>query len=156
MVKPHSSNFRLITTNFWGVRIFRKFAVWWEKLKSVPYNSLTLYRLILLQKGYFTKYVIGEYYRTLVTRKLFFGVCNPVRHKLACTATEARLEISDTETRGIILSRKRTTKALIRLRICLCCSHIGINRFSHDVAHQEMGYQLILAYQFKNHFIKYS
>ena len=25
MVEPHSSNFRVITTNFWGVRIFRKF-----------------------------------------------------------------------------------------------------------------------------------
>ena len=27
MVKPHSSNFRVITTNFLGVRIFRKFTV---------------------------------------------------------------------------------------------------------------------------------
>ena len=27
MVEPHSSNFRAITTNFWGVRIFRKFTV---------------------------------------------------------------------------------------------------------------------------------
>ena len=28
MVKPHGSNFRVITTNFWGVRIFRKFTVY--------------------------------------------------------------------------------------------------------------------------------
>ena len=27
MVKPHSSNFRVITTNILGVRIFRKFTV---------------------------------------------------------------------------------------------------------------------------------
>ena len=27
MVEPHSSNFRVITTIFWGVRIFRKFTV---------------------------------------------------------------------------------------------------------------------------------
>ena len=27
MVKPHSSNFRVITINFWGVRILRKFTV---------------------------------------------------------------------------------------------------------------------------------
>ena len=27
MVEPHSSNFRVITTNFWGVQIFRKFTV---------------------------------------------------------------------------------------------------------------------------------
>ena len=28
MVEPHGSNFRVITTNFWGVRIFRKFTVY--------------------------------------------------------------------------------------------------------------------------------
>ena len=27
LVEPHSSNFRVITTNFLGVRIFRKFTV---------------------------------------------------------------------------------------------------------------------------------
>ena len=27
MVEPHSSNFRVITTNFWSVRIFREFTV---------------------------------------------------------------------------------------------------------------------------------
>ena len=27
MAEPHSSNFRVITTNFWGVQIFRKFTV---------------------------------------------------------------------------------------------------------------------------------
>ena len=27
MIEPHSSNFRVITTNFLGVRIFRKFTV---------------------------------------------------------------------------------------------------------------------------------
>ena len=44
------------------------------------------------------------------------------------------------ETRGIILSRQRTTKALTRLRGCAGWSArflfpCGINRFSHDVAH---------------------
>ena len=55
------------------------------------------------------------------------GVCDQVRHKPACAATEARkrLEISDIETRGIILSRQRTTKALIRLRGCrLICAFV--------------------------------
>ena len=60
---------------------------------------------------------------SLVTRKPVFGVCDQVRHKSACAATEAskRLEISDIETRDI-LSRQRTTKALIRLAqvIILC------------------------------------
>ena len=63
-----------------------------------------------------------------VKRKPTFWVCDPGRLKPACAATEARyrLEILDIETRGIILSRRRTTKMLIRLRGCeadlrLCC-----------------------------------
>ena len=55
-----------------------------------------------------------------VTRKPFFGVCDQVRLKPACSATETSksLEILGIETRGIILSRQRTTKTLIRLRGC--------------------------------------
>ena len=34
MVKPHSSNFRVIITNFLGVRIFRKFTVHWLYRRS--------------------------------------------------------------------------------------------------------------------------
>ena len=50
--------------------------------------------------------------------KPVFGVCDQGRLKPAYATTEARqrLEISDIETRGIILSRQRTTKALMRLR----------------------------------------
>ena len=53
-------------------------------------------------------------------RKPVFGVCDQVRLKPACAATEtsSRLEISYVETRGIILSEQRTTKALISLRGC--------------------------------------
>ena len=77
---------------------------------------------------------------SLVTRKLVFEVSDLVRHKPACTATEAskRLESSDKTTRGIILSRQRTTKVLIRLRGCagwsapLLFAYV-LNRFSHDV-----------------------
>ena len=48
---------------------------------------------------------------SLVTRKPVFGVCDQVRPKPACAATEARqrLEISDVETTGIGLSKKQTT-----------------------------------------------
>ena len=55
-----------------------------------------------------------------IMRKPVFRVCDQVRHKLACTVTEARqrLEISDIESRGITLSRQRATKVLIRLRGC--------------------------------------
>ena len=53
-------------------------------------------------------------------RKPVFGDCDQVRHKSVCAATEAseRPEIANIETRGIKLSRQRTTKMLIRLRGC--------------------------------------
>ena len=79
---------------------------------------------------------------SLVIRKPVFGVCDQVRHKPSCAATEARwrLEISDIETRSIILSRQWTTKVLIRLFGCAGWSApllfaYGINRFSHDMVH---------------------
>ena len=79
---------------------------------------------------------------SLITKKPVFEVCDQVRHKQTCTATEARwrLEISDIETRGIILSRQWTTKVLIKLGRCAGWSvplifPYGINRFSHDMAH---------------------
>ena len=46
--------------------------------------------------------------KSYVMRKPVFGVCDQVRLKPACSAVETskRLEISDIETRGIILSRQ--------------------------------------------------
>ena len=51
------------------------------------------------------------HYMSLATRKPVFGVLEQVRLKPACAATEAkqRLEISDIETRDIILARQRPT-----------------------------------------------
>ena len=48
------------------------------------------------------------------------GVSDQARHKLACAATKSSwsLEISAIESRDIILSKQRTTKALIKLRRC--------------------------------------
>ena len=55
-------------------------------------------------------------------RKSVFGVFDQVRFKPTYAATEARymygLAILGIESRGIILPRQRTTKALIRLRGC--------------------------------------
>ena len=51
MVEPHSSNFRLITTNFLGVRIFRNFMVLYIKVGTV-----TVYHLIFMFFFYFTIY----------------------------------------------------------------------------------------------------
>ena len=81
-------------------------------------------------------------YMSLITRKPVFGVCNQVRLKPACSATETSqcLEILDIETRGIILSKQWITMVLIRLHECAGWSAAllfvyGINRFSHVVAH---------------------
>ena len=78
----------------------------------------------------------------LVTRKPVFAVFNQVRLQPACSATEASEshEIANIETREIILSRLRTTKALISLHRCAGWSAplliaYGINRFSHVGAH---------------------
>ena len=51
-------------------------------------------------------------------RKPVFGVCDQIRLKLACAATEAmpRLEILDIETRYIMLSKQHIIKVLIKLR----------------------------------------
>ena len=76
-----------------------------------------------------------------VTRKPAFGVCDQVRHKPACSAGETKLGSCNLAiaSRGIILSRQRTTKALIRLRGCASYSAAllfayGKSKFSHDVA----------------------
>ena len=78
---------------------------------------------------------------SLATRKPVFGVCDQVRLKPTCTATETswRLETLDIEIRGIILSKQWITKALIRLRGCAGWSAPLLfaydkNRFSHGVA----------------------
>ena len=50
-----------------------------------------------------------------------FGICDKVRLKPACSATETSLsfEILDMENTGFTLSRKWTIMALIRLRGCV-------------------------------------
>ena len=65
------------------------------------------------------------------------GVCNHVRLELACSATETTwsLEILDLAIIGIIQSRQRTIKVLIRLcgstqaDLRLCCSHMTSTGF---------------------------
>ena len=76
-----------------------------------------------------------------VPRTPVFGVCDQVRLKPACSATGTNqgLEIVDRASIYIILSKQRTTKALIRLSgragwSALLLFAYGINRFSHDVA----------------------
>ena len=68
---------------------------------------------------------------SLVTRKPVFGVCDQGRLKPACAATEARqrLEISDIETRGITLSRQRTTKTTVERRWSDCADGQADLRF---------------------------
>ena len=81
-------------------------------------------------------------YLSLVVRKPDFGVSDLVRHKRGCTATEdgQRLEISDLDRRGIVLSLQRKTKALISFAVTakLICAFVfayAKSWFSHDTAH---------------------
>ena len=76
-----------------------------------------------------------------VMRKPAFGVSDQVRVKPAYSATETsyRLEILTIASGGVIPSRQRTTKAMIRRRGCASWSApllfaYGKNRVSHDVA----------------------
>ena len=55
-----------------------------------------------------------------VTRKPVFEVCDQITLKPICSAIDVNWsnEIANIETRDIILSRQRTTKALISLHVC--------------------------------------
>ena len=58
MVEPYSSNFRVITTNFLGVRIFRKFTVFipmniHEHVHVVMHNSFIIVITMMLLLIYF-------------------------------------------------------------------------------------------------------
>ena len=63
-----------------------------------------------------------------ITRKPVFVVCDHVRLKPACSATETsyNLKILDLAIIGVILSRQQTTKALIRLRRLICAFVVSI------------------------------
>ena len=85
---------------------------------------------------YHKLYEISCSYMRLFTRKPVSWVFDQVRLKSARSATEGSEshEIATIETRDIILSRQRTTKAQISLRICaddlrLCCSHMAKTGF---------------------------
>ena len=86
---------------------------------------------------------------SLVTRKPVAGVLDQVRLKPACKATEAVVS------RGIILSRQRTTKVLIRVHGCvgwsapLLFAHV-INRFSHDLAQLILWSVALMKYSWKS------
>ena len=66
------------------------------------------------------QHILGIINMSHVTRKPVFGVFDQVILKPAYSHTETsqRLEIYAIASRGIILSRQRTTKVLIRLELC--------------------------------------
>ena len=75
-----------------------------------------------------------------VTRKPVFGVCNKVRLKPACSATENSWSLGILDLAGIDIIFVRTTMALIRQHGCTGWSvpllfAYGISRISHDEAH---------------------
>ena len=88
--------------------------------------------LFWVYPGHVIAFKCDCFHLSLVTRKPVFGVCDQVRRKPVCSATETswRLEISDIETRGIIISRQRKQKrwsdcADAQAYLRLCCSHMA-------------------------------
>ena len=78
-----------------------------------------------------------KYFMSYDARKPVFGVFDQVRHKPGCAATEdvKRLEISDLESRGIVLSIERIQRC--RSTAQLICVFVFANakvRFSHGAA----------------------
>ena len=85
--------------------------------------SLKNYELCLwlfLHTSFISLAVETRYEKTCLRGLWPLRVCDQGWLKPTCTATKASLslEISNIETRDIILSRQRTTKLLIRLRVC--------------------------------------
>ena len=83
-------------------------------------------------------------YTSHITRKPVLGVCDQLRHKLVCSASEASysLKILDQSSTDTILSKQQKTKALIRPR--LCCSHKAQQGFSWNLQYiQCLTYHLI-------------
>ena len=116
---------------------------YWFKFK------FNIVRLACLKLRFGTKYRWSTLLSmSLITRKPVFGVSDRVRLKWACSATEASYsqEISDLDSKCIILSKQWTTKALIRLRGCAGWSApllfaYGKNRFSLDMACIKISFQ---------------
>ena len=84
-----------------------------EIIAVIVLNRKKMHILMFYRKALDDKLTINcnrhiTVYISLVTRKPVFWFCDQVEAR-------QRLEISGIETRGIILSRQRTKKALIRL-----------------------------------------
>ena len=116
MIKPNCSNFRMITAVFLGVQIFQIVMVFRFLSNSCLYfrmlmircftqtpsymNKLSPTSLSILLRGLLLCFTINlevassdnrinwTIYLSLVMRKCVFGVCNQVRLKPACSATE--------------------------------------------------------------------
>ena len=71
MVEPHSSNFRVITTNFLGVRIFRRFTVYWNQVAAA--NSSHYFFIFLSLQFSTLKYFVTLFLGTVRPRRLKLG-----------------------------------------------------------------------------------
>ena len=101
-----------LTHNFVRSQLFRIHTVFHSACNTMLIKGILQ---VILIKGIGEESSMG-----LVVRKPAFGVSNKVRFKPACSATETskKSEISPLASLHMILSKKRTTKALIRLRVC--------------------------------------
>ena len=87
-----------------------------SKMKAHP--PIKIFSIMSIWEVQYSRAMNLFYDLSHVTRKPDFGMCDKMRLKPACSADKIRsgLEISAIASRGITLSRQRTTNALIRLR----------------------------------------
>ena len=123
-IRPVRSVFTVHSTGSYGPKVS------WCGQRAEDWSDWAVAQVILLVLSCWAQ-------PSLITRKPVFGVCDQVRLKPACSTTETswRLQISDIETRDIILSRQRITKALIscadaQADLRLCCLHMVKQVFS--------------------------
>ena len=72
MVEPHSSNVRVITTNFWGVRIFRTFTVHYQRFTSKSLFKVWTKRCLHHQSVSKCLIALSRFWREILITKSYF------------------------------------------------------------------------------------
>ena len=84
VVEPHSSNFRVITTNFLGVRIFRKFT-----LNNNRFGALTLFARSFRRRFFAYHYAVNHTHASIT----WSWFCIPLVLKCAAKILKIGLQI---------------------------------------------------------------
>ena len=135
MVEPHSSNFRVITTNVLGVQIFRKFTV-------SPFTTLPLCIPNEIIKGPFNECTSSKYFASCFARytqnihneqkqcrknKIHFSDIHRSMNAIGLVQSKWCLRVSLTLQETHCINVEGTTYFAWRRGIC-CCTKIGSSK----------------------------